>query len=159
MFVYPRNYHTVPARHLGTLLIGRQRDKEVPLPSGPWDHEPDVFLFPVDKDAYGLVLRVSGLGHLCGYLGVPTEIAHDLDMNQIECHGGLTGGNDQYLSGEYQFFGFDCAHWQDLSPFDVYFTVLHGTSIAADKEYRDVEFCVQEIRSMARQVRGQINHA
>ena len=79
---------------------------------GPWDKEPDTDRW-VDADTgYNCHARRSGMGSWCGYVELPAnhpDVGSDYDDIDVQVHGGLT-----YAGG--RVFGFDCAHWNDISP-------------------------------------------
>lgn len=70
------------------------------------------------------VVAMMSLGHRCGYVGVPKEHkyygANYVDVNHIDCHGGLTYSspheNCNYPVKEHSdlwWFGWDYAHYGD----------------------------------------------
>ena len=87
---------------------------------GPWTEEVDRLEF----ESHGLachITRVSGLGHLCGYVGVPA--GHPLygisdGSIGVEVHGGVTFAEDECdgRSEGLWWIGFDCAHSGDVVP-------------------------------------------
>lgn len=123
----------------------------------PWENEPDREEFR----HYGLdciMQRVESMGHWCGYVAVPPghplhgKDYWDLDIN---VHGGLTyaaGCNDKICHepkpGEPDnvwWFGFDCAHCDDLSPYMARFRI-HGAV------YRDINYVRRETKDLAEQL-------
>jgi len=94
---------------------------------GPWQDEPDR----VEWRHRGLpcmAIRAT-LGHWCGYIAVPPGHAlYGRDYNDVDAdvHGGLTYARKcaRHIchvprKGEPEnvyWFGFDCAHYSDLSP-------------------------------------------
>lgn len=118
----------------------------------PWQDEPDRKEW-VDKPTglKCLIRRISGLGHLCGYVGIgPKHRLHGThyDYVNIDVHGGLTyAGNGVVDAGEDRdlwWFGFDCAHAGDVSP-------GLGTPFT-DGVYRDIEFVTSECETLAREL-------
>lgn len=105
--------------------------------SGPWDSEPDKVQWP--DAATGLpclAVRNPFMGHWCGYVGVAE--GHPLfgkdygATGELRAHGGVNFANE-CQPGEREadgichvpapdepaqvwWFGFDCAHSDDLSP-------------------------------------------
>lgn len=95
---------------------------------GPWVTEPDT----VEFEAHGLhcrVLRHPEMGFLCGYVAVPRRHPlhglhyDDVLLSDVYVHGGMTfAGYYSKLSGledpepQPWLFGFDCAHYLDVSP-------------------------------------------
>ena len=108
------------------------------------------------------VIRMSGTGHRCGYVGV--DVHHPLyyrDYNEanevVDVHGGLTFAN-QILSGEELpdifWFGFDCAHLNDL-PEQKYANPLFVNSADYDNTNNHVwtlEDVIEEVEYLAGQL-------
>ena len=97
-----------------------------------------------------LILRVKDLGHLCGYVRIPAT--HPLFKNSLECegilevHGGITWTRE--LKGrEGWWVGFDCAHWDDYSPYVSLFARQFRPS-----QYRTMEYVEKELRKLAKQI-------
>lgn len=126
---------------------------------GPWMTEPD-YKHWVDKqtDLDCLIVRVEGLGHLCGYVGVPEGHPwHGVRYNQIPDnwllgHGGLTytdhcqGRVCHHVEGRPEpvwWLGFDHAHACDHSPGE---QMLWGTSWGGT--YRDVQYVEAECSAL-----------
>ncbi len=109
-------------------------------------------------------MRVPHHGALCGYVGVGEDHpyfgkSYEDDDFDLDVHGGVTfadacdeGGRICHLArtGEPDkiwWFGFDCAHYQDLTPgMDSKIRSLIGDT------YRDVEYVKSEIQSLASQL-------
>jgi len=135
---------------------------------GPWSNEPDKIVW-VDPTT-GLdcmIVRNPELGNLCGYVGVPLDsklanVAYDdLDVN---CHGGLTygakcEGRVCHISDyEVYWFGFDCAHFEDMSPgtralFIRSFSFPSGRDYFGHGTYRDVSYVRDEVTQLAAQIK------
>lgn len=104
---------------------------------GPWDKEPDKAIWIDPVTGYHVSIVRTHTGALCGYVMVPKS--HKMykkayDDVPYECHGGLTFGREkeqdkvpnqtiQYMPikrlsspKKMKVFGFDCAHYGDLSP-------------------------------------------
>jgi len=84
------------------------------IESGPWTYEPDSD-FGIDRGVQWAILRHPNLGHLCGYIGVPSESLPPGKENDFEVHGGVTfdqKGDDNDLF----WIGFDCSHSWDYVP-------------------------------------------
>ena len=92
-------------------------------PSGPWDIEEDEKHWVYESGLHGLILRCSGQGHLCGYVGLPKGHPwYGLHYSDIPLtrgvHGELTyagcglRGVPRYL----WWVGFDCGHSFDFMP-------------------------------------------
>lgn len=134
-------------------------DKSDWLP-GPWVDEPDIVEW-VDEGTRlpCLILRAPNLGYLRGYVGVPPgHLAwgmHYNDLHQVKVHAGLdfNGPINHALDthADYWVFGFYCAHI--LDKYD--FANPHGEiPRLAGREYRDVEYCMDQCRRLASQLIG-----
>lgn len=84
-----------------------------------WKNEPD-FLDWDDGIYHCIIRRNPVFGHLCGYVGVPSGSPHyGIRPDHIFTHGGITyEGTDIFgARKEFYYFGFDCAHVEDLVPY------------------------------------------
>ncbi|MCP3921299.1 MAG: hypothetical protein GY714_01810 [Desulfobacterales bacterium] len=94
--------------------------------SGAWDLEEDKAAWHDPISGYPMCLvRVSGMGHWCGYVGIPRRhpyyrVDYDDNYEYINAHGGLTYASHRNpLTKEhdkYWWYGFDAAHSGDLVP-------------------------------------------
>jgi hypothetical protein len=143
-------------------------------PAGPWNDEPDKVQWRDAATSMPCVAkRASQFGHWCGYVGVaPTHPLHgkEYDDLDIAVHGGLTfaagcqdGPPAQTVchvpdAGEPEhlwWFGFDCAHCDDYSPYDAQrakerpetFWRINGAS-----QYRDLRYVQAQCANLARQL-------
>ena len=132
--------------------------------------------YKIGKNGYVLsIRRTEMIGCLCGYVGVPEEsplygqnyyhIGDNNSMTNIEkdiadisVHGGLTFSGehkDDYLSflngKKYWFFGFDCAHHNDLTL--SHFSFKNSWPDIDDYVYRDKKYVKKECDSLARQIK------
>lgn len=132
---------------------------------GPWVTEPDEVLFE-HANMQCWIRRHPLLGHFCGYVSVPrSHPLHgvhydDLLLEGIDHpHGGLTF-SDRWDDGEGWWFGFDCGHAGDLSPFMTeykrkdgeYARLLDRTPTRWREEYRDVEYVMSHCERLAVQL-------
>lgn len=137
------------------------------LPPGPWMDEPNKMQWVDAATGLPCLIVRGGSASLCGYVGVPpTHPFHkrDYDHVNVDAHGGLTFANGcQHSKDESQgvchipepgtsddvwWFGFDCAHFGDLSPG----LLRHGFSCFAGEVYRDVDYVAREVTSLAAQL-------
>lgn len=152
-----------------------------PWPSGPWDNEPDKALWVYEGLDCQIVRNPTG--SLCGYVGIPKGhplFGRDYDELyrdgiDLDCHGGLTfaglcstpteerpetdciclipeEGSDR--SSVVWWFGFDCAHAGDVSPWmmaQVYNDPFLKNAFKGDI-YRNFEFVKAEVERLARQL-------
>lgn len=122
-----------------------------------WRIEPNH----VDFEAHGLkcAMRRAGRGQWCGYVGVPTShylhgAHHDNSIVcDIEVHGGLTWSdgtpaNAPFPQGGLWWFGFDCAHMGDVTPYDA----EQDNFCCFDSVYRDQEYVMNECHKLAEQL-------
>lgn len=143
---------------------------------GEWVEEPDLIEFTHHEIKCKIVRTVKKEsceeeryfgGSLCGYVIIP--IGHELyskdyqDIN-IDVHGGLTFG--EYNEKEH-WIGFDCAHLGDLIPSMELFKIKNNRYLKYlwpipeelneysifNPTYRNIEFCIQECKSMADQIK------
>lgn len=102
--------------------------------------------------------------HYCGYVGVPFDHvsigASASVKDSIKVHGGITfEGNVKSLSiklaGEaYEnlyWFGFDCAHYSDLTLNDIRFRLI-GVPFRSGAEYRKQPYVEQQCELLAKQL-------
>lgn len=145
---------------------------------GEWIEEPDEVFFEYQgyESSIKRVLHFECNGHafgghLCGYLKIPKDhpwydkhTIFDFDCN---VHGGITFAKFNE-SNEY-WIGFDCAHSMDLIPTSMknMKKIMHenmkehlkGMNIHIENSpifhhsYKNINFCMEEIKSLARQAR------
>lgn len=120
-----------------------------------WETEPNELLFEY-KGLKCMILRVYGLGHLCGYVGINFEDANWNTLeDMIDVHGSITffepysnllGSFSDYFAGCTHVIGFDAGHAGDLSP------QFYQTELSSWSTYRDIEYVKAETESMAEQI-------
>lgn len=128
-----------------------------------WLNESDEGVVPGPYK--GLIVRNPGIGHLCGYVGVPQghpwfgESDYDVDAT---VHGGLTFAGSLDEDGLW-YVGFDCAHSGDLCPgmdapaaeshWNVVAALTGETSLAVGggKTYRNWAYVKAEVESLMAQ--------
>lgn len=129
--------------------------------SGPWDGEPDKKQWQDAATGMAcLAVRHSSSGHWCGYVGVPKQHPlHGKDYDSVDArvHGGLTfaakcspegdpsKGVCHVADEEVWWFGFDCAHYLDLTP---------GHRMMRDEgdKYRSLAYVESECAQLAQQL-------
>lgn len=135
-------------------------------PQGPWTKEVDKRQWPDITTALPcLIVRNRSAGHLCGYVGVPP--GHPLhgkhyEEPDVDVHGGLTfAGSCRPNSEEHGichipgpgepdavwWFGFDCGHYDDVSPGSLRISSAFGYGT-----YKDRAFVQSECAHLARQL-------
>lgn len=138
-------------------------------PTDPWDLEDDKYSWRDETTKLPCLIVRGRMGNLCGYVGVYSEhalyntpydefpyeaVPYEAD---ISVHGGLTYGPEA-CAGEIchiaeegepepHWFGFDCAHSQDLIP---------GMPVTCSWGgiYRNVEYVRENVTRLARQLQA-----
>lgn len=138
------------------------------IPDGPWKKEPNRIEFE-HMGLPCLMIRHAGLLHWCGYVGIPkTHKYYGKGYSEIpdmDVHGGLTyaekcHGHICHITKDNDdlwWFGFDCAHHQDLIPY----MQKHENEIPRiakslynlDSIYRNASYVISEARSLAEQLK------
>ena len=150
---------------------------------GPWDNEPDLVRFKY-KGLWCAIIRSPGSGHLCGYVGLDEKhpwfgkdygahlapkckeefCCEHTPCSIINVHGGLTyagpltftriGVKELKLPENLHWFGFDCAHCDDMCHFSVSmeeFSEVHGFSKRLGI-YRDMQYVKEQCIRLADQL-------
>lgn len=138
---------------------------------GPWQAEPDrVEWKDPDTGMPCMAIRNHSMGFWCGYAAViPGHPAYGKGYDDIEAevHGGLTYANKCHghichvpaegETDEVWWFGFDCGHCMDKSP-GLEATLREIDALGAhhdDDIYRDLNYVVEEVKSLAAQLHAQ----
>jgi hypothetical protein len=135
---------------------------------GEWDDEPDRMDFI--HAGYSCFILRNQLGNLCGYVGIPQEhpsYGADPSNVDVDVHGGLTYAGkcnghichvpEPGMPDDVWWFGFDCGHYEDLCPFTA--EAVHaigfgaGVNRAIDVTYKNMAYVMQEVKSLAEQLR------
>lgn len=152
--------------------------KEKHLGLGEWVDEPDEVSFQY-RDLQCKILRsffeephcldehYFG-GHLSGYVGIPKTHPHHITNTynniDIDCHGGLTF--QEFGADLLNWIGFDCAHLDDYIPSVELFKRTNLEMIEFRKKfphrdeknylfnptYKNIEFCINECKSIVDQL-------
>lgn len=116
----------------------------------PWLNEPDSVDF--EHVGYKCAMRRGAGGVWCGYVGITKTSQlfglEDYMSLDLDIHGGITYSADElcgYETGDWWWFGFDCAHYKDFKPDFVQHGITGGI-------YRTMEYVVAECRSLAEQL-------
>lgn len=103
---------------------------------------------------------IQNMGHRCGYVGVDkTHPLYDADYTEVadfEVHGGLTFSNN-IGSDNLWYFGYDCSHLDDACDIDaIQDTQLREIMRTIEQvgEVRSLEYCINECKSLAEQLKG-----
>ncbi len=139
----------------------------------PWETEPDRVEFKY-KGFDCLIQRVDRKysGHLCGYVAVKKDHpwfgkGYSDEGVDVDVHGGLTYShscqglvchkNDEDEQPVW-WFGFDCAHYDDLRPTNDLFSESMGLPAfeydAGVRSYKTIDFVTREIKHLARQLKS-----
>lgn len=152
-------------------------DPQRTLPEGRWRDEPVKVVWVDEQTGLDcMVVRSSGAGSLCGYVGVERDhpwfgLTWDHGDVDVRVHGGLTfadrcmedGAPDAVVchvpqegrSDEIWWFGFDCAHAWDYAPItEDYFEKMLPPIPMPDKIYRDFNYVIDEVQDLAQQLRN-----
>jgi len=150
----------------GRQLLFRTKSEWGP---GPWQDEPDRIEWRHASGLPCLIVR-NHMGSLCGYVGVPPEHPfyrqhYDSPVTEnIHAHGGLTYSDlcqglicHKPEPGEERdiwWFGFDCGHYQDVSPGlnATLAAIGSGLRFAAGETYRPIDYVRAEVDELAEQV-------
>ena len=144
---------------------------------GPWMSEPDKRQWT--DEATGLpclIVRAEGMGHLCGYVGVPEghplfKVHYASVEMDIDVHGGLTF-SDMCADTEDEskcvchvanpgqpehvwWFGFDCHHCHDMAPGTLAFCRERGEEHLFNdpsESYRSLGYVKRECAKLAAQI-------
>jgi hypothetical protein len=155
---------------LQTWTFGRLDD----YPAGPWTGEPDKAQWVDEATGLDCLAVRNRIGAWCGYVGVPPgHPLHGADYEDpdVDVHGGLTYASpcqEDRLEGichvpepgrpaDVWWFGFDCAHLGDMSPYDAKDRFADpGARIwkyRTDDVYRDLGYVRLECGSLAAQLK------
>lgn len=147
------------------------------LPPGPWSTEPKKVQW-VDRHTNLPCLIVRNpIGALCGYAGVYEghplykQGYSDPEVSDISVHGGLTFAGpcmkaedhsefvchipEPGTSDDVWWFGFDCAHWNDLMPGMLALREImpkYDVGLDYRNVYRDMDYVKHEVATLARQL-------
>lgn len=144
-----------PISNIFKSLEERLPELKARMPEGPWQYEPDIFIYTDEYSGYRCEIRRSTLnGSLCGYVYVPSDhlfIAkrsadgRSLFDNPFEVHGGVTYFEKKPSSdSNTHIIGFDCAHLGDYSP-------IWGSD-EWGSIYRSFSYVKSEVDSLAKQL-------
>ena len=105
------------------------------------ENHPDIYNFKYRT--YQCAIRRYDKSHICGYF----EIHPNCDGNKLEeevhIHGGITGGN--YVNN-INLAGFDCAHYHDFVPSQLYLAM--GKEESEERIYRDYNWVKKHIEEI-----------
>ena len=139
------------------------------LPEGEWTDEHDLEFWTDEGTGYRCLVVRTSMGTLCGYVEVPDSHPwHEVEYGDcvaqpncgdkwcthgpgsiVDAHGGLTfSGDRDHVVGSGWWFGFDCAHYLDLSPY----MLAEGLASYGGSTYRDVSYVRGECVALARQL-------
>lgn len=130
---------------------------------GPWLSEPDRVEFRSNRFDC-LIVRNPKLFSLCGYVGLDEfhpfygKMYSEIDDN-IDVHGGLTFASKCYgvichssePKDDKWWFGFDCAHFGDLTPSLLY---LAKRKKQPQEDYKNISYVIDETISLAKQLKS-----
>ena len=112
-----------------------------------WLKEPNRKEFTY-KGYHCVIQRHMQLGHLCGYVNLPKSSKfYGVDyykISNISVHGDLTYSNWSDSTKKSWRIGFDCAHFDDFSPYGMF--AQTGTV------YRNINYVENQIKQMVDQI-------
>ena len=130
---------------------------------GPWQNEPDKMQYLDQATGLPCLIVRNNSGALCGYVGVSqTHLLHNKYYTEVDVdvHGGLTFSSACQItddpsegichltepgdSDNIWWFGFDCAHYNDLVP--------NFPNNTQHEVYRDIAYVKKEIERLAKQL-------
>jgi hypothetical protein len=137
--------------------LGPRKFDKAKWGEGPWIEEPDAVRWEDEQTGYRCVIERSLMGgHLCGYVGIPSnhplygknwydEIVRSLQVRRD----GVTVAFKPNESHGIQWLGFDCGRVGDYSPVDreLGMNPIQGTTYV---EWDEVK---QEVENLARQLK------
>ena len=155
--------------------IWKWEHREVHLPAGQWNDEPDKVQFQDVETGYPCLIVRGPLGALCGYVGIEsTHPLYGMDSSDeradVFAHGGVNFSGkcrptDDPAQGvchlpaegetdDVWWFGFDCAHSGDIIPGPD--TVFGGEDMrfTVGDTYKSIKYVKSEIADLAGQLKG-----
>lgn len=118
--------------------------------------EPD--LWEAEIEGYFCCARRNNAKAWCGYVRVPVE--HPMIPNDnLDCHGGITWSQSMapWMSEEdkgWFWYGFDCSHYLDLTPEQVFKSTIERDDFYSDYTYRTLEYVKQNVTELAHQLKA-----
>ena len=113
-----------------------------------------------DYKGFPCVILFMDMGHRCGYVGIPE--ASGIDIEEIDCHGGITYGPSSHLhlqeDENVDWIGFDTGHYgdgRDIEKVKEYFGVevaSRAQMINKGMEPKSLEFCEKQCKQIVDQV-------
>lgn len=139
---------------------------------GPWQDEPDKRQWLDPATGLPCLIVRNQMGSLCGYVGVSKEHpAYRKDYEDVEldydvhgdlsfagsCHDDVDGHGichkvEQGENDDVWWLGFDCGHFQDLSPAIVARERKISLGLIGNPTYRDISYVQDECASLAKQL-------
>ena len=112
-------------------------------------------------EGYHGVCILGGVGHRCGYVGLPKDHAlygasYD-SLWMINIHGGLTYAGDGIIEDEtsYHYVGFDCAHAgdaKDIKALKEYGLNMEYSAVSTGTHIWTLDEVVEEIKKLSTQL-------
>lgn len=113
----------------------------------PWKTEPELIEWKDPATGYPCMMKRTGVGVWCGYVGVPIGHpwygVHGSDIDPYPTvHGGVTFSDHQGDDNRTWWIGFDCSHHWDYIP---------ALGLGDPGGYRDVDYVTAEVVNLALQ--------
>lgn len=103
-------------------------------------------------------LKVGKKGPISVLIGALSDPSEGTRLDLIlDVHGGVTWAADHVPGKESDglwWFGFDCHHYGDLSPYDAFQWAVDGNLIDQGAVYRDLNYVKAELENLLTQLRG-----
>lgn len=107
---------------------------------------PEILKPAIERVMNGPIGKRSPVSIFCASVDAPSvELLFDV-------HGGITFGGELRGHPGTHWYGFDCAHCDDLSP-GMYMSA-GMRELLGEAEYRDIEYVRSECRSLAEQIKA-----
>lgn len=121
-----------------------------------------------DYKGYPCVILFMSFGHRCGYVGVPIEKSYNIDIDDIDCHGGVTYCEEHLHYQEdknIKWIGFDTGHYGDGRDFETVkklfgdnpkilngLEFFQGSGYWVDFPVRTLDYCKEQCKQIVEQI-------
>ncbi len=131
----------------------------------------NAFVIEYEKmiNDYRLVVIFQGLGHRCGYVGLPENHtlvgkgAGDDDLQNLDVHGGITWASTiSKFDDKRWYIGFDCAHHGDgtdietLEKYGLLGLRFRHTPFVMPGTVRTLDYVIKETKNLLEQIKESV---